>query len=189
MDPYTVGLPSHADYVLRVSLTQFTSSYTEEGRKEPPAEGNLDPMLPRGSYTIQATLQAPGGDASDVPAILAVETSAESSTSAINEALIALRFIVEGASARGGLHEETFADLRRVATRRLVARNGSPTTLWWAIDLAWSLRDRELQQAVDALASDTSVIVGRGITDPQLIEQTQRRAADRVAGLSPLPRP
>ena len=124
-----------------------------------------------------------------VPAILAVEASPESSTSAINEALIALRFIVEGAAIHGGIQQEVLADLRRVAVRRLAGRDGSPTTLWWAIDLAWSLRDRELQQTVDALASDASLVVGRGITDPQLIEQTQRRAADRVAGLQPLPRP
>jgi hypothetical protein len=125
-----------------------------------------------------------------VPAILAVEASPESSTSAINDALITLRFIVEGAAtARGGLSEAMLADLRRVAARRLAREDGSPTTLWWAIDLAWSLRDKELQQTVQALASDPRVVVERGITDPQLIEQTQRRAADRVAGLPALPRP
>jgi hypothetical protein len=80
-------------------------------------------------------------------------------------------------------------DLRRLAARRLAGRGGSPTTLWWAIDLAWSLRDEELQQSVYALSSDASVIVERGITDPELIQQTQRRAADRIAGVPPLPRP
>lgn len=124
-----------------------------------------------------------------VPAILAEEASQENGTSAVNHALIALRSIVEDASARGGLPEAMVGDLRRVAARRLAARDGSPTTLWWAIDLAWSLRDKELQQSLYALSSDASVIVERGITDPQLIEQTQRRAADRVAGIPPLPRP
>lgn len=305
MDPYIVGLPGRADYALRVSLAQFTRPYTGGRRTAPPAKDDLDPRLPPGTYSIQATLQPPGVDASDVhgntlmnlwttavssnvlrfsvaqlseggarlpisaeersaliralhdeallhrrhdvavrrgekppplvdperifplvgavaelhdpgsipalaaalgtgfgsiralsafgpqavPAILAEEASQENGTSAVNHALIALRFIVEDASARGGLPEAMVGDLRRVAARRLAARDGSPTTLWWAMDLAWSLRDEALQQSVYALARDVSVIVERGITDPQLIEQTQRRAADRVAGVPPLPRP
>ncbi len=61
MDPYIVGLPSHATYVLRVSLAQFKSPYTGEGRTRPPAMSDeLDPNLPPGSYTIQATLQESG---------------------------------------------------------------------------------------------------------------------------------
>jgi hypothetical protein len=65
VDPYIVGLPSRATYVLRVSLAQFTSPYTGEGRTAPPAEGDLDPKLPPGSYTIQATVKAPAGNPSD----------------------------------------------------------------------------------------------------------------------------
>jgi len=61
MDPYVVGLPSRATYVLQVSLAQFTSPYTGEGRTRPPATSDeLDPGLPSGRYTIQATLQEPG---------------------------------------------------------------------------------------------------------------------------------
>ena len=123
-----------------------------------------------------------------VPAVLSVEASPESGTDSINHALITLRFIVEGASERGGLSEATRADLRRVAARRLTS-SGSPTTLWWAIDLAWSLQDDELRHSVEALATDANVVAARGITDPGLIEQTQRRAAARVAGSPPLPRP
>ena len=66
MDPFIVGLPGRAHYVLRVSLAQFTSPYTGEGRTVPPAEGDVAPRLPPGSYDIQATLEAPGVDAKDV---------------------------------------------------------------------------------------------------------------------------
>ena len=40
VDPYIVALPSHATYVLRVSLAQFTSPYTGEGRTTPPADAS-----------------------------------------------------------------------------------------------------------------------------------------------------
>jgi hypothetical protein len=123
-----------------------------------------------------------------VSAVLSVEASPERSTGSIDESLITLRFIVEGASERVGLSETTCADLRRVAARRLKS-SGSPTTLWWAIDLAWSLQDEELRHSVEALATDANVVAARGITDPGLIEQTQRRAAARAAGSPPLPRP
>ncbi len=304
IDPYIVGLPSHATYVLRVALAQFVSPYTGEGRTTPPADGDLDPRLPSGSFAIQATLQEPGeknlgadvygnrlmnlwtgtvssnvlsfavtprsvgrspaspedrlalikaleheamlhrrhdvavrqgghpppldgperlpqlasavGELHDpasipalaaalgtgfavirplaafgeqaVPAVLSIEASPESGIDAINDALIALRFIVEGASERGGLGEATRADVRRVAARRLTS-SGSPTTLWWAIDLAWSLQDEELRHSVEVLATDANAVAARGITDPGLIEQTKRRAAARVAGSPPLPRP
>jgi|GEM_PF-6851355 len=125
-----------------------------------------------------------------VPSVLAIESSPESGTGAVNHALITLRFIVEEAGARGGLSPSTLAELRRVAARRLATGEAaSPTTLWWAIDLAWMLDDPDLRQSVEALATDTSEVIARGITDPGLIEQTQRRAADRMAGLPPLPRP
>jgi hypothetical protein len=63
-----------------------------------------------------------------VSAVLSVEASPESSTGSIDHALLTLRFIVEGASERGGLSEATRADLRGVAARRLTS-SGSPTTL------------------------------------------------------------
>jgi hypothetical protein len=59
IDPYLVGMPSHATYVLRVSLEQYSRPYTGEGRTIPPTESKLDPELPPGTYTIQATLEGP----------------------------------------------------------------------------------------------------------------------------------
>lgn len=123
-----------------------------------------------------------------VPAVVAVESSPDSGNGAINHALIALRFIVD--EANGGLGERTLADLRRVAARRLSDGEGSATTtLWWAIDLAWVVKDKDLRQLVEVLATDPNAVMARGITDPGLIEQTQRRAADRIAGVPALPRP
>jgi hypothetical protein len=125
-----------------------------------------------------------------VPAILEVESTPDSGTGAVNHALITLRFIVQGASAGSGLSDRTLAELRRVAARRLGNGEGSATTtLWWAIDLAWVVQDTDLRQSVEALATDPNVVIARGITDPGLIEQTQRRAADRIAAIPPLPRP
>jgi hypothetical protein len=63
MDPFIVGMPSGATYALRVSLGQFTSAYTGVGRT---TSNELEPMVPPGSYTIQATLHAPAGNTSDV---------------------------------------------------------------------------------------------------------------------------
>lgn len=123
-----------------------------------------------------------------VPAVLAVESSPDSGTSAINHALITLRFIAEG--AENGLGEPTLADLRRVAARRLSNGEGlATTTLRWAIDLAWVVQDKDLRRSVEALATDPNVVMARGITDPGDVEKTQRRAADRIAGVPALPRP
>jgi hypothetical protein len=307
VDPYIVALSRHASHVLRVSLAQYLSPYTGEGRTTPPVDGELDPRLPPGSYRIQATIEGPlrnqdilvngnpvmhlwtGAVSSNVlplslaepsrgvgrslvspedrstlikaladqamlhrrhdvavrrgeqpppldnpellpqlatvvgelhdpasipalaaalgsgfaairplaafgeqavPAVLAVEASPESSPGVIGEALITLRFIVEEASARGGLSDGTLAELRRVARRRLESGEGlALTPLWWAIDLAWTLQDKDLRGLVEALATDPKMVVARGITDPGLIEQTQHRAAARLAGTPPLPRP
>jgi hypothetical protein len=65
LDPYIVGMPTQATYVLRVSLAQYSSPYLGEGRD---TESKLDPGLPPGTYTIQATLEGPAanGLASDV---------------------------------------------------------------------------------------------------------------------------
>ena len=125
-----------------------------------------------------------------IPAILAVESSPDSGTGAVNHALITLRFIAEEVSAKGGLSDRVLQELRRVATRRLLSGEGSATTtLWWAIDLAWVVQDKALRESVEALATNPNEILSKGITDPGLIEQTQHRAADRIAGVPPLPRP
>jgi hypothetical protein len=55
IDDYIVTLRRRASYVLRVSLAQYRSPYTGEGRTIPPVDGELDPKLPFGTWSVQAT--------------------------------------------------------------------------------------------------------------------------------------
>jgi hypothetical protein len=55
IDDYIVALRPRASYVLRVSLAQYRSPFTGEGRDIPPVEGPLDPKLSPGFYSVQAT--------------------------------------------------------------------------------------------------------------------------------------
>jgi hypothetical protein len=124
------------------------------------------------------------------PAVLGVVTSPGSRISAVHGGLITLRFIVERAS-RSPLSAATLEQIRRTAEQHLTiqgqfARTG--VTLRWAIDLAVALKDPGLRGIVEALASDPNEVIAKGVTDPQLIEQTQKWAAERLAGVPPQPR-
>jgi hypothetical protein len=125
------------------------------------------------------------------PLVLAVVLSADSWYEAVNEALIALRFMVEMSSIRP-LSPGTLSEVRRAAELRLT-RPGDPpgtgTTLRWAIDLAVALDDPVLRRIVEVLATDWNAVVARGIEDAGLVDQTQKRAIDRLAGVPALPRP
>jgi hypothetical protein len=123
------------------------------------------------------------------PSVLSVVASPESMPDAVNDGLITLRFMVEGAPARP-LRGVTVKQIRRVAAQRLSTGKGlAVTTLWWAIDLAAVLNDATLRRSIELLATDWNEPAKRGISDPELIAQTQKRAANRLAGLPPLPRP
>jgi hypothetical protein len=122
------------------------------------------------------------------PAVLAVVTSPESMPDAVNHGLITLRFMVEAAETRP-LSADTWAQIRGAAAQRLATGAGLYlTTLWRAIDLAVVLKDPALRRTVESLASDRHALVARGVTDPEDIDRTQKRAADRLAGIPPLPR-
>ena len=121
-----------------------------------------------------------------VPAILAVLTSPQSSYSEIDGGLTALRFMVEGAGPVP-LTAGTTAEIRRVAQSRLSGTQYF-TTLWYAIDLAVALKEDSLRKTVESLASTRTEVIARGVTDSKLIEQTQKRAKDRLAGIPALPR-
>jgi hypothetical protein len=120
-----------------------------------------------------------------VQRVLDVVTRTEDG-SVIMDALICLRLMAEGVRTRP-LTPRTLGNIRRVAEQRLTGQQ-FVTTLWRAIDLAVALRDSTLRQTVQSLASNRSAVLARGITDPELIETTQKHAADRLAGVPPLPR-
>lgn len=101
-------------------------------------------------------------------------------------ALLTLRYMAEGVGAEP-LSPMTLHAIRRVAEERLTSEQLDPV-LQRAMDLAWALDDPELMAIVEAIASDPEEVIQRGITDPDLIERTQRHAADRLAGIPPLPR-
>jgi hypothetical protein len=123
------------------------------------------------------------------PPVLAVVMAPTSSYDAVNEGLIALRMIVE----KAGLSlSPSFRHAFREAAEHHLNAVGEPpgtgTTVRWAIDLAVVLADPMLLDTVRTIAADPQAAIARGITDPQLIEQTRKRAADRLAGIPPLPR-
>lgn len=122
-----------------------------------------------------------------LPAVLAVLSSSRSMHYAVGDALVTLRFMVEAPVGHppGG---SDLAAIRRAAADHL---SGRPyfTTLWRAIDLAVVLRDPELLRVVKSLAGDWNAVIDRGIVDPVLVGRTQERAAARLAGALPLPRP
>jgi hypothetical protein len=105
----------------------------------------------------------------------------------VDDGLRTLRLIVEGASTRS-LSPDTLDQIPRAAQQR-VTRKQYFTSLWYAIDLAVALNDPNLRRIVESLASNRNEVIARGVEDPKLIEQTQKRAAERLAGVPALPRP
>ena len=73
--------------------------------------------------------------------------------------------------------------------QRFLARFASTgVTLRWAIDLAMVLDDPDLTLIVSLLAYDSEAVTARGVTDPDVVRQTQQRAIDRLAGIPAMPR-
>ena len=123
------------------------------------------------------------------PAVLAVVMSPNSSHEKVDSGLITLRFMVEE-TAKHPLSPGTIDQIRRAAEKHLTTGKGvQVTTLWRAIDLAVVLNDAKLRDTVQSIASDWNAVLKLGLEDSKLIEQTQKRAADGLAGILPLPRP
>ncbi len=120
--------------------------------------------------------------------ILDVIDSPDASTYEFAGSLHALRMMVENAESRP-LASDTRNRIRSAALQHLNGRHsGSGVVLRSAIDLAAVLNDPALDRIIRALASDPREVIARGVTDPELVERTQKHAADRLAGVPPLPR-
>ena len=123
-----------------------------------------------------------------VPYVLEVAASNDPGHEAeVYSALETLRFMVEGVG-RNPITPTTRAEIASLALERLTGRQYFGI-LWGAIDLGGVMLDRpEIRDVFKSLSSDTDAIKARGISDPDLIEKTRQRAADRLAGIPPLPR-
>jgi hypothetical protein len=137
-------------------------------------------------FTVIHALTAFGDQA--VPSVVSAVVSPDSMPDALNHGLITLRFMVENLDTRP-LSASSAALIRRAAQQRLrMADNTFVTTVWRAIDLAVTLDDPEFRQTVELLASDYGTAISSGI-DPEYVDQTARRASERLAGTPALPRP
>jgi hypothetical protein len=123
------------------------------------------------------------------PAVLDVVMSPQSPEYAVNDGLIALRLMVEASTTSGPLTTPTMARITAAAEHHLTTKPRFIPTVWWAIDLAAALGEPRLRAIVQEFASDPALATAMGATDPGLVEQTRKRAADRLAGIAPLPRP
>ena len=153
--------------------------------KSPRVIPELVKTLGLGFSIVPQQLAEFGEDAA--PAVLAAVTSADSDREVVGTGLMALRFMVEGAGPRplsAGARER----ITQAAEQWLAARQQSILTLGAAIDLAAVLGDPDLRRILESLASDPNAVASRGI-DAGSIHWIQKRAADRLAGAPPLPRP
>lgn len=156
--------------------------------QDPRAIPGLTGTLGTGLLSVRALVAF--GDLA-VSATVAVVVSSESSTASVDQGLVTLRMMVESQSADRRLSAISLAEIRRVAEYRLktqgrAASNG--VTLRRAIDLAAVLNDPALRKVIQAIASDPSECISRGVIEQRLIEKTQEQAADRLAGVPALPR-
>ena len=121
-----------------------------------------------------------------LPAVLDVVRSPGSHYDEVNHGLITLRFMVE--SRRTALSPVRVAQIRQVARQRLTGDQDF-STLWRAIDLAGALKDPELNQVLERLATDRASVMAVGVTDTDRLAKTQQRAKAGLAGSAALPRP
>ncbi len=172
------------DLLRHISEIEATCLGSALDLKSPKAIPELVKTLGLGFSMVPRQL-AEFGEAA-APAVLAVVTPAEADREVVASGLLALRFMVEGAGQRP-LSAGTRERIKRAAEQWLAARQQSILTLGAAIDLAAALGDPDLRRILESLASDANAVASRGIDGS--IERIRKRAADRLAGVPPLPRP
>ncbi|HQZ40021.1 MAG TPA: hypothetical protein PLH72_13370 [Vicinamibacterales bacterium] len=123
------------------------------------------------------------------PAVLDVVMSPASTHYAIDQGLIALRFMVEASRTGHRLSPSILERIGHAAEYHLTHRPRFIFTVWRAIDLAVTLQDPRLRTIVQAFASGPQPATAMGATDSDDLERTQKKALDGLAGVPPLPRP
>lgn len=136
-----------------------------------------------GNFTVVGQLADMGEQAA--PAVLDVVTNPASHHYVVDDGLRVLRMMVETQTTQP-LSAATVSRIRDAAEQRLTGTQYF-TTVWYAIDLAAVLDDPELEQKLELISNYSTEVIAFGIDDPQLIEQTQQRAAERLAGVSAQP--
>jgi hypothetical protein len=120
-----------------------------------------------------------------LPAITSVVLSPSSHYTEVEHGLLTMRIMVQ----QGMLSPTALGQIRAATKTRLFGEQYF-TVVWQAIDLAAALKDPELDQTLRELAEYPSESHRRGITNaevPDLVERTQKRAADRLAGIPAKP--
>jgi hypothetical protein len=126
-----------------------------------------------------------------VAPVVSVLESKDAGYEQLNGALIATRMLVE-VMGNNAISPPMFRRIRELTEHHLRGPGeppGTGITVRWAIDLAVVTGDSTLIAIVDRISTDRREVEARGLSDPQLIEQTMQRARDRLAGIPALPRP
>lgn len=124
------------------------------------------------------------GDAAAPHVLATLASSTDGATT--QDALLAMRFLVEGRGQRP-LSSATTSAFRREIETRLLARNQDVTFLWGAIDVAASMNDPGLRTHIEKISSSDDEVRSRGIARPELVQRTRKHAADRLAGVPAQP--
>ena len=92
-------------------------------------------------------------------------------------------------SDAAALSNDAATAVRRTAERWLTDSPQTGFTLAAAILLAGVIEDPQLLEIVETLATDSTAVAARGITDAQSVANLQRLAAEQLADVSAVPRP
>lgn len=118
--------------------------------------------------------------------VLQTVDSDDATQASVIGALITLRLMADRRDS-SPLSARTLDRARQAARARLRGPAQSVVGVWMAMDLAVVLGDSELEGLVRSFATDQNAIMELGITDPDLVLKTQRRAQDLLEGIPPGP--